>query len=467
MNKAMTTKTVVDLYDEAPLTARFWVAVAILALGSIVDYFDFYIVGFILAVVGPSWHLTYGQSSVMLLSGGVGAIFGSVVSGPFADRHGRKPALIVGMIIAGASASAIALLPDGAWWLFAALRFFVGFGIAGAAAPSVALAVEYTPTRVRVVLSSLLVVAAGVGVMTAAAVATSLLSIFGWRGIAAVGILPVLVAFFAVFGVPESLRWMVATGQASRARKQAARLLRRPEEELPPLLLTSATARAPQGALREFLAMKRPFWLIAVIWLSISTANYGVYLWGPTVVALVLGIPVKNAAAVFIYVAFSGILGKIAFSFMPQWFGRRLSGQIAGLGMAITLGAAGLCYDKTLFGEPAFIILLVVGALFFDGAFANAAPYAAEVFPVRLAARGTGLSQAANGVGKILGPMSLALIAGTSNLLAPSATAAAVPAAFLFLAGCGLLSTIAFTVIPIETHDRPLDVGTVVESQSV
>ena len=451
--------TVVDMYDEAPLTSRFWISIAVLALGSIVDFFDFYIVGFILAVVGPSWGLTYGQSSVMLLSGGVGAIVGSLVSGPFADRYGRKPALIGAMTIAGIGASAISLLPDGAWALFATLRFFVGFGIAGAAAPTAALAVEYTPTRIRVVLSSLLVVAAGVGVMIAAAVASSLLSIFGWRGIAAVGILPVAIAVVAIFAVPESLRWMVATGQATRARKHAALLLRRPVEALPAVLVPPSPTVAPSSSFRELIAMRRPFWLIAIIWLSISTANYGVYLWGPTIVGLVLGIPVRQAATVFIYVAFSGIIGKIAFSFMPHWIGRRLSGQIAGVGMALTLGAAGLCYDKTVFGEPAFIVLLILGALFFDGAFSNAQPYAAEVFPVRLAARGTGLSQAANGVGKILGPMSLALIAGTSNLLVPSATAAAVPAAFMFLAGCGLLSAIAFTVIPIETAGRALDLG--------
>lgn len=35
--------------------------------------------GYLVAVVGPQWHLTYGQSAIMLLGGGVGAIFGALI----------------------------------------------------------------------------------------------------------------------------------------------------------------------------------------------------------------------------------------------------------------------------------------------------------------------------------------------------------------------------------------------------
>jgi MFS transporter, putative metabolite:H+ symporter len=89
----------------------------------------------------------------------------------------------------------------------------------------------------------------------------------------------------------------------------------------------------------------------------------------------------------------------------------------------------------------------------------NLAPYTAEIFPVQLAARAVGLGQAANGAGKIAGPLSLALIAGTDNLVAPQATADAVTPAFLFLAACGLAVTLAFTWVPIETHGKPLRLG--------
>ena len=107
-------------------------------------------------------------------------------------------------------------------------------------------------------------------------------------------------------------------------------------------------------------------------------------------------------------------------------------------------------------GYPAFVVLLVPAALFFDCGFSNVAPYSAELFPVRLSARGVGLAQAANGVGKIAGPLCLALIAGTSNLTTPKATIEAVTPALLFLAACGLAIGLAFTLFGVETHGRPL-----------
>ena len=107
-------------------------------------------------------------------------------------------------------------------------------------------------------------------------------------------------------------------------------------------------------------------------------------------------------------------------------------------------------------GYPAFVVLLIPAALFFDGGFSNIAPYSAEIFPVRMSARGVGLAQAANGFGKIAGPLCLALIAGASNLITPKATMDAVTPAFLFLAACGLAIGLAFSLLGVETHGRPL-----------
>lgn len=68
--------------------------------------------------------------------------------------------------------------------------------------------------------------------------------------------------------------------------------------------------------------------------------------------------------------------------------------------------------------------------------------------------RASGLGQAANEVGKILGPLSLTVIAGTSNVLKPAATGAAVFPTFMFLAFCELAIALAFTFLGHETHGR-------------
>jgi putative MFS transporter len=83
-------------------------------------------------------------------------------------------------------------------------------------------------------------------------------------------------------------------------------------------------------------------------------------------------------------------------------------------------------------------------------------PYAAEIFPVNMAARGLGLAQAASGVGKFFSPFILALMAGSSSLITPQATTAVVVPAFLFFAGGSLLAAIVLTVWGREPHGEPL-----------
>jgi hypothetical protein len=87
------------------------------------------------------------------------------------------------------------------------------------------------------------------------------------------------------------------------------------------------------------------------------------------------------------------------------------------------------------------------------------APGNMTILFVRMGARASGLGQAANGGGEILGPLSLALIAGTNNVVAPQATMDAVLPAFMLLAACGLATGLAFTLLAPETHGRPIPQG--------
>ncbi len=438
----------VELYDRAPLNPRYWISIALGITTSVFDFFDFFIVGFLVAVLGPQWHLTFGQTSIMLLSAGVGAIFGALAWGALADRFGRKTLLVAGVALCALGAGSISLIPDGAWMLFAALRFVVGFGVGAAAAVGVPLIVEYTP-----------VIPVSLGVLAASLTAATLLHQIGWRGLATLGFIPLLPAVLIALIMPESVRWLVSRGRHAEARRIVARALNVSPDVLPHPAGgpgTSASSRAQASSFADLLANPKLFWLTIIVWFGASTANYGVFLWGPTIVALLMGVQPTEAAHLFVFVSLTGMLGRTAFSLLPQWLGRRRCGEIMGYGIAFSLGAAALFFDRTIFGYPAFVVLLIPAALFFDGGFSNIAPYSAEIFPVRLSARGVGLAQAANGVGKIAGPSCLALIAGASNLITPKATIDAVTPAFLFLAACGLAIGLAFSLLGVETHGKPL-----------
>src|SRR5467141_1111336 len=69
-------------------------------IGDALEFFDYFLIGFVLAfIIGP-WKLTFGQSAVVLLSSGIGAIIGAYGWGWIADRIGRRKVFI--LTVAGA-----------------------------------------------------------------------------------------------------------------------------------------------------------------------------------------------------------------------------------------------------------------------------------------------------------------------------------------------------------------------------
>src|SRR4030095_1455181 len=97
-------KDLVSIYDEAPLNWRYWVSLGLGVATTIFDFFDFFLVGFLVVVLAPPWQLTCGQSSLMLMSAGVGAIIGALCWGALADIWGRKKLLVAGVLLCAVAA---------------------------------------------------------------------------------------------------------------------------------------------------------------------------------------------------------------------------------------------------------------------------------------------------------------------------------------------------------------------------
>jgi MFS transporter, putative metabolite:H+ symporter len=84
-------------------------------------------------------------------------------------------------------------------------------------------------------------------------------------------------------------------------------------------------------------------------------------------------------------------------------------------------------------------------------------PYAAEVWPASLRATGMGAAYGFGGLGKVIGPWGLALIVGSSNMITPKASVAALVLAYAYLAGWFALAGIAYIVVGFETKGRSLE----------
>jgi MFS transporter, putative metabolite:H+ symporter len=449
-----TSEALLSLYDSAPLNGRYWVNFAIAAGVLILDFFDFFLIAFVMSAIGPEWHLTYGQGALILYGAGVGAIVGSLVSGSLGDVFGRKQLTVIGTFICGICAGCIGFLPQGAWIGLAALRFLVGFGLAAGVTPVLPMVVEQTPTRWRTGVTSFFIVFASAGTFLATFTSAILLHAFGWRGVAMTGFIAIIVGVLVWAFVPESARWLAAKGRFAEAREAVARALGRQRDSLP--LPTIRPAVQPRANLAELYHDPRLFWQTILIWGGSASAVYGYILWGPTIIALALHVEPAVAAKYFLIISAGGVSGKILVCFIAPLMGRRTLGTAFGLIAAVGLCLAGYYNDVLVGGFPLFVILTAAAACFAEGGFSNLAPYTVEQYGVSLGSRSSGLGQAANGIGKILGPFALAILAGSDNIIAPKATADAVFPAFVFLGATMLAVALAFAFLGVETHGKQI-----------
>jgi putative MFS transporter len=82
-----------------------------------------------------------------------------------------------------------------------------------------------------------------------------------------------------------------------------------------------------------------------------------------------------------------------------------------------------------------------------------------ELFPVRIAAQGGALGNTVTGFTRLIGPVLLAMIAGSDNLLTPRATAEAVTPAFLLMGGVCFAAAVIMLFLRYETHGQSAEIA--------
>ncbi|WP_163506928.1 MFS transporter [Fodinicola acaciae] len=150
-------------------------AVLAAAVGTLLEYYDYYLYGLASAVVFPKLFFPSGDPVVsQLLSFATFAVgfilrpLGGIVLGHIADRVGRRPVLIFTIVTMGIASTLIGLLPTYAQIgvlapiLLIVLRLVQGFSTGGEIGGAASLAVENAPPRRRGLYGSLLLAGAGV-----------------------------------------------------------------------------------------------------------------------------------------------------------------------------------------------------------------------------------------------------------------------------------------------------------------
>src|SRR5215472_13952973 len=447
------------LERQQKLTANQWKIIATAGVGDMLDFFDFFLIGYVLAFILKEWHLTYGQSAVILVSAGLGAVPGAFFWGWMGDVIGRRKVFIMTALNVAMATGVMYFTPgpDGwiAGWLFLAFfRFFVGFGNAGLIAVDIPLVQEFVPADKRGWVSGLTTVLLPAGNLLGAISGAYLAPLIGWRGLFLVGLAPAALVLLIRYWIPESPHWLLRQGRMEEARRSLAWALQVDPRQIDlPTEIPDDVKAVPWRQLFRY-----PRSIAASCLTAISqTGGAGLLLWITALFVLVLRITPAEASYLMIYVSLVGIAGRILCSYLSDAIGRRASGMLIGYGGAITMALAGYLNSVWLGGVSLFFVLVMVQRFFGDGSYAIIGPYIAEVWPARLRASRMGLGYGVGNLGKIIGPLGLALIIGSSNYISPKATLDAIVPAFLFLAFWYALAATAFWLVAFETKGRSIE----------
>src|SRR3954454_19805832 len=238
------------LEQQKKLTSNQWKLICTANIADLLDFFDFFLIGYVTAALTKEWQLPYWQGGAILLASGLGAVPGAVVWGWLGDRIGRRTVFIWSAVTISLATGVLVFTPgpDGfvpGWAFLMFFRFFVGVGNAGIFTTDLPLLQEFIPAYKRGWVSALSTTLLPAGSLLAGVAAWQLLPIIGWRGLFLVGLAPMILVFMIRYWVPESPRWLMLMGRNEEARQSLAwALMIDPREiALPAKALTPETTR--------------------------------------------------------------------------------------------------------------------------------------------------------------------------------------------------------------------------------
>ncbi len=329
--------------------------------GWVFDYYEVFLLTFLILPLRQEWGLTVAEAGWLFSAQLLSLAVGGIVFGWLADRYGRKPILVITIVIYALATFARAFAPDYATMMV--LTIIGGLGIGGEYGVGQSLVSELMPKRSRGFWSGILYGGCFIGIMLAALVGGYVAPWLGWRWTFAISGLPVLFAIYVRVASPESPVWEKQAKQ-DRGAQDALAALASPSFVVPFL---------------KCLVMATVYFF----------AYYGIATFLPSYLVS-QGLTVTKASWWLFFSGFAGLAGNILGSWLLDRVGRRWTLSILMLvatSAAIVLATTwSTLLQSWLILVPFFV--LFVGA---NGATVFGALFS-EAFPTKL--RTTGMSSA-------------------------------------------------------------------------
>ena len=356
-----------------------------------------------IAYTGPAIAKAFGMSpsdmTYIFISGTLGMALGAMGLGMIGDRIGRRVAILGSIVLFGAFSLAIAFAQSPAQ--IVALRFLTGLGMGGATPVLLAMAAEYSPSRIRGAVLTGVLLGLPAGAMVGGVLAAGWMPVIGWQGIYIVGgAIPLVVLLICLVFLPESAQFLASRGRPGdlvEARRLVSRIAARPIPNDTSFVLPDAVEKGSVGALfaAEFRTSTIAIWMVYLFnWI----AWFMFLLWLPTVLTnagldqptAALGTVIVNAAFIVFAIPLSILLPRIDI--------RRTLAVMFAIGIAVCAGLAMAGTNWTL------VFVLVAAAGFGIGGQQIALNYLiSSTYPTELRATGTGWAIGIGRTGAIVG----------------------------------------------------------------
>jgi len=424
-------------------------AAVTLGLGWGMDAFEVTLIGSILGVLGPLWHLSGFSLSAILGAWFAGIMLGAAGFGMLADRFGRRAVFLGSLGIYGAATFLTAFAPG--VFLLLILRFIAGIGVGAEYSAVNAAIAELIPAKRRGFAASFVMNFWSIGTLLAAMLSWLVFSLlpsdFAWRVVFAVGGLVALSTIWLRRKIPESPRWLLGQGRAAEAASVVAaiaegrtlttagaaraRLVQRPRKNDFFLLLRYHKAALALGCVLDFAE---------------AGGYYGLFAFLPLAVLPNLHLAATALPPFYIAGSLGALAGGVAVSLLLDRAGRKpVVSACYGLTALSCLGFAAIAPA----GSGAIIAGFVIVNLLATASWVGAYPTFSELFPTALRASGIGVSVAVGRIGALISPF-LISYAGRTSL----AAALGVLAGFWAI---GFAAMLVWSAAGVEARGLPLE----------
>ena len=174
-------------------------------LGWTLDAFDFLLLVFVLKDIAQEFGTGIPEVTFAILLTLAMRPIGAFLFGRAADRWGRRPTLMVDVLLYSFIEFASGFSPN--LTVLLVLRALYGVAMGGEWGVGASLTMESIPPHARGFVSGLLQSGYPTGYFVASIVYGALFPIIGWRGMFMVGVLPALLVLYIRRRVPESPSW--------------------------------------------------------------------------------------------------------------------------------------------------------------------------------------------------------------------------------------------------------------------